>query len=234
MQRNVASTVARNAPRQRIGVGDAARTNLCRRGGVCLPSLGHTPASDGTVRAAGVGGPPRDDEDGIMSTKVVGRRRQAAREVCVPGVEISQRFETEMLLPCQYLDRIVAAPSLQPEKRLMLAVLESAVATYQKFALTASRRGRRLFGEAEAWVTDPQDVWVFSFENICSALELDAAYLRAGLHRWRERAMTSPARGPFLSPFRRVSGRRNKVSGRPPGVRGTGAQGRRRRLGALG
>lgn len=165
-----------------------------------------------------------------MVLKATVRRRRAARDVDTAGVDVSQRFETEILLPSQYLDRIVSEPSLQPEKRLMLAVLESAVATYQKLALSTSRRGRRLFGEAEAWVTDADDSWVFSFENICNALELNPSYLRGGLRRWREHVIASSRPGPVMSPFRRVSGRRNKVSGRPPGMREAGtARGRRAR-----
>jgi hypothetical protein len=117
-------------------------------------------------------------------------------------------FEDETLLPSQYLDRIVADPSLQPEKRLMLAVLENAVAAYQKYALASSRRARRLFGEAAAWLAGPADAEVFSFNGICDALELDPEFVRAGLERWRRRQGGLPA---SRYPFRRVSGSRHKV-----------------------
>ena len=53
------------------------------------------------------------------------------------------QLQPEPLVLSQYLDRVVADPTIQPEKRLMLAVLESAVATYQRYALATSRRGRR-------------------------------------------------------------------------------------------
>ena len=134
---------------------------------------------------------------------------------------LHQLLQPETLLPSQYLDRVVAEPTIQPEKRLMLAVLESAVATYQKHVLATSRRGRRLFAESEAWVTVAHDGWVFSFENICAALRLDADFVRLGLCRWRDHAR---ARGgaigvPCRSPFRRVNGRRHRVSSRPRGAR---------------
>jgi len=130
-------------------------------------------------------------------------------------------LQPETLLLSQYLDRVVAEPTTQPEKRLMLAVLESAVATYQKHVLATSRRGRRLFAESEAWVTVPGDGWVFSFENICAALRLDADFVRLGLRRWRDdaRARSTEIRVPCRSPFRRVNGRRHRVSSRPCGAR---------------
>jgi hypothetical protein len=131
-----------------------------------------------------------------------------------------QLLEPETLLPSQYLDRVVAEPSLQPEKRLMLAVLESAVAAYQKNALATSRRGRRLFGESEEWIAQAEGGWVFSFENICGALRLDPESLRGGLHKWRERekARRSTSGRPYRTRFRRVNGCRHSVSGRPTGL----------------
>jgi hypothetical protein len=132
-------------------------------------------------------------------------------------------FEDETLLPSQYLDRIVADPSLQPEKRLMLAVLENAVAAYQKYALASSRRARRLFGEAAAWLTGPADAGMFSFNGICDALELDPEFVRAGLERWRRRQRGLPA---SRYPFRRVSGSRHKVEARRRRGAGGGEAGR--------
>ena len=123
-----------------------------------------------------------------------------------------------MLLPSQYLDRILPEVTIQPEKRLMLAVLESAVATYQRFALATSRRGRRLFGETEAWFSAADESWPFSFEVICSGLSLDSGFLRRGLRRWRERAVASATPGPARTPFRRVNARRHKVTGRAAGM----------------
>ena len=152
-----------------------------------------------------------------MGTVASGRKRHRRRER-IPtaaagsggcGSAIDVDIEDDTLLPSQYLDRIVCEPSLQPEKRLMLAVLESAVAAYQKYARSSSRRGRRLFDEATAWLADETDSWVFSFESICGALALNAGFVRDGLERWRQQQ-----RGPMPDryPFRRVSGTRHKVS----------------------
>ena len=43
-------------------------------------------------------------------------------------------LEPEVLLPSQFYGRSALDASLQPEKRLMLAVMEDAVGTFQKYA----------------------------------------------------------------------------------------------------
>jgi len=74
----------------------------------------------------------------------------------------------------------------QPECRLLWAVLEDAVSTYMKNATATSRRGKRLFGEAEEWIMQDDPTWLCSFISICHTLGLDPSYLRSGLRRWRE------------------------------------------------
>src|SRR5216683_78051 len=91
----------------------------------------------------------------------------------------------ETVLPSQFFDRFQIDASLQPEKRLMLAVLEDAVGTFQKYVTSSTRRGQRLFTEAEEWFAASATDWPFGFENICEALGLEPAYLRTGLARWR-------------------------------------------------
>ena len=72
----------------------------------------------------------------------------------------------------------------QPECRLLWAVLENAVDTYMKNATATSRRGKRLFREAEEWIMQDDPTWLCSFISICHILELDPDYLRLGLRRW--------------------------------------------------
>lgn len=74
----------------------------------------------------------------------------------------------------------------QPECRLLWAVLEDAVGTYMKNATATSRRGKRLFREAEEWIMQDDPTWLCSFVSICYILGLDPDYLRSGLRRWRE------------------------------------------------
>lgn len=74
----------------------------------------------------------------------------------------------------------------------MLAVLEDAVDCYQKHAHSTELRGQQLFEEAVAWVESDDRSWLFSFENICDTLEINADYVRRGLRRWTERKPAVP------------------------------------------
>jgi hypothetical protein len=96
-------------------------------------------------------------------------------------------LEPESVLPSQYFAQAAVDASLQPEKRLMLAVLEDAVGTFQKFVNARDRSAQKLFAEVEDWFASADLDWPYSFVNISHALGLDAAYLRGGLTRWRDR-----------------------------------------------
>ena len=67
------------------------------------------------------------------------------------------------------------------ERGLMLAVLEEAVHSYLKYRNSTTRRGRRLFAEAQAWFWSDDQEYLFAFENICTYLQLDPNYVRRGL-----------------------------------------------------
>ena len=110
----------------------------------------------------------------------------------------------DILLPVQFADH----DTNQGEKRLMLAVLEEAVATFQRNTHAKTRRGQRLFREAEEWIQSEDVSWTFAFENVCHTLGLDPEYLRGGLQRLKERR---PGGGARVYRFRRVSGRRTSV-----------------------
>ncbi len=83
------------------------------------------------------------------------------------------------------IEHVSNNPPLERERRLVLAILEEAVRSYQRYAFATNRRGRRLFGETCDWFAAEQDPWIFSFENICHALDLDPDNIREGLARWR-------------------------------------------------
>ena len=74
----------------------------------------------------------------------------------------------------------------------MLAILEDAVNVYRREAAAQSPNGRKLFDEAEEWIESGDQAWIFSFENICAILALDAGYLRRGLRAWKEQVRRSP------------------------------------------
>ena len=87
-----------------------------------------------------------------------------------PGV--GMELEPEVVLPSQFHIRAGLDASLQPEKRLMLAVMEDAVGTFQKYVWARDRAGQRLLGEVEEWFESDDTDWPYSFVNICQSLNL--------------------------------------------------------------
>ncbi len=67
---------------------------------------------------------------------------------------------------------------------LMRAVLEDGIACYQVYFFKPSRTNEKLSLEAEEWINSNDD-GVFSFNNICETLGLNAGRLRRGLERWK-------------------------------------------------
>ena len=75
------------------------------------------------------------------------------------------------------------------EKRLMLAVLEDAVKVWNdtrgcgpgEVGDRMSQERAKLRAAVQAWFVADDPMWVFSFVNICDALDLNAEWLRRGL-----------------------------------------------------
>ena len=101
------------------------------------------------------------------------------------------------ILPSQFF-RLRAA--LQPEKRLMLAVLEDAVQMLQRYAGEPSAHARRLFAETVAWFASDAADSAFAFVSICQALDFEPSYLRAGLRPWSRTARLVPGISAAASP----------------------------------
>ena len=99
---------------------------------------------------------------------------------------ISSLFQPDTLLTEQYLDTYRRKTHLEPEKRLILAVLDDAVACFQKYVSAQKPKEKALFQEAEEWLMEKDSDWAFSFENICESLGLAPDYLRKGLVQWKE------------------------------------------------
>lgn len=95
-------------------------------------------------------------------------------------------FQPDTLLPAQYFDTVRRQAHLEPEKKFMLAILEDAVACFQKYIFAHDARGKTIFAEAEQWIMEENGDWIFSFENVCDALGLNPSYVRQGLLRWKE------------------------------------------------
>ena len=75
-------------------------------------------------------------------------------------------FEPDPLIVDQHSDTFRRKLYLQPEKRLMLAVLEDAIFCFKKFMTARDRRRKALFHDAEDWIFCKNDDYAFSFVTI--------------------------------------------------------------------
>ncbi len=111
--------------------------------------------------------------------------------------EMASMFQPDSLLPVQYFENFRRKVQTEPEKRLLLAVLEDALACYQKHFSSRGGRGMRLFRETEEWIFREDSTRPFSFTNICEVVGFDPQYIRSGLHKWREMKIEEISRMTF-------------------------------------
>jgi hypothetical protein len=69
----------------------------------------------------------------------------------------------------------------------MVAVLEGALADYQRCCSARDKKGMKQFADAKAWILESDSEWIFSFINCCEVLGIEPGYLRQRLLR-RKRA----------------------------------------------
>jgi len=98
-------------------------------------------------------------------------------------------FQPDILVGTQYLATYRRRFYLDPERVLMLAVLEDAVVCFQEYVNARCKRKRLLHEEAEQWILEEDSSYLFSFGNICDTLGFEASYLRQGLLRWKRIAV---------------------------------------------
>lgn len=101
-------------------------------------------------------------------------------------------FRPDIILPSQYRDSLRRRTPQDPEKRLMLAVLEDAVACFRNGLHARDHRRRELFKDSEAWIAEENGDWLFSFEHICDLLGVDARSIRNELLKWKNETVTRP------------------------------------------
>jgi len=98
-------------------------------------------------------------------------------------------LQPDTLLPSQYFAALRCKGAHEPERRLVVAVLQDAVDCFQKHVAARDRKARQLFLDAEEWISSEDRSWPFSFENVCDLLQINAEYLRRGLMTWRDRQL---------------------------------------------
>jgi len=107
---------------------------------------------------------------------------------------VSSLFQPDTLLSEEYFGNYRRRVPLEPEKELMLAVLEDGVRSFQENLFAETGKKRALFDEASEWLFNDGFEHVFSFSSICSTLGLNPGYIRRGLKRWEEQTRESVQR----------------------------------------
>lgn len=103
----------------------------------------------------------------------------------VQSYQATSHFEPDILSTHQYYKVFREKSHFMPEEKLMFAVLTDAIECFQKYLGATSRRSKKLFAEAEAWITSRDYSTPLSFEHVCEVLNINPNYLRLGLMQWR-------------------------------------------------
>ena len=100
-------------------------------------------------------------------------------------------FVTQYEVSLQTLERKF---QWEPEKKLMLAVLEDAMACFQKYVFARDPKRKMLFQETDYWIHDTNSDWTFSFAHVCETLGFNPDYLQRGLAHWKAAKLESRAK----------------------------------------
>jgi hypothetical protein len=101
---------------------------------------------------------------------------------------IGSLFQPDTLLGEDYAANFRRKIPLEPERTLLLAVLEDGVRCYQENLFAVSGKRRTLFDEAKEWLFSDDADWFCSFVSICTLLNLEPNYIRRGLRQWESKA----------------------------------------------
>ena len=104
---------------------------------------------------------------------------------------LSSLFQPDTLLSDEFFGNYRRRIPLEPEKALMLAVLEDGVRSFQENIFAETGKKRALLDEARQWLFNDEFDHVFSFTSICSTLGLNPGYVRRGLKRWEEQTRSA-------------------------------------------
>jgi hypothetical protein len=125
---------------------------------------------------------------------------------------VTSLFQPDTLMPEQYLETFRRKLYLEPEKKLLLAVLEDAISCFQKYLFSKDGKGKALFLEAQEWILDEDTDWLFSFANVCEMLGFEPSYLRDGLLRWKSDKLDSHSKAKVYQIAVRTTRQKREVS----------------------
>jgi hypothetical protein len=104
---------------------------------------------------------------------------------------IASLFQPDVLLAEQFSENFRRKVPLEPEKALLLAVLDDGVRCFQDNVVPQNKKKQILFDEAREWLFSDESNEIFSFVSVCNALGFDPGYIRRGLRKWQERALAA-------------------------------------------
>ncbi len=106
-----------------------------------------------------------------------------------------------------------------PERSLMIAVLEEASRCFLNHCTSTDRKQRVLYEEARDWFAAPEQTHLYAFENVCAVLGIDADYLRRRIFAVRDQRRALAAGAPVRA---RDAASGSDAVGDPPRMRKAG------------
>ena len=95
-------------------------------------------------------------------------------------------WQQDLLAAGEYFDNLSGRAQLEPEKELLLAVLQDGIQCFRDNLHARSEEKTALCQEARAWIFGNDSGWLFSFLSICDLLDMDPEYIRQALRQCEE------------------------------------------------
>jgi hypothetical protein len=118
-------------------------------------------------------------------TKQAAETFEAARSNSNEGASAFP-LQQDLLVASDYFDNLRVKAQLEPEKELLLAVLQDGILCFRDNVHACSEEKTALREEARAWIFNGDSGWLFSFLSICDLLDMDPEYVRQALKHWEE------------------------------------------------
>jgi hypothetical protein len=109
---------------------------------------------------------------------------------------VGSLFQPDTLLGEDYAANFRRKIPLEPERTLLLAVLEDGIRCFQENLFASASKRRALFDEARDWLFSDDADWFCSFVSVCLLLNLEPNYIRRGLRQWEANACKTAQKKP--------------------------------------
>jgi hypothetical protein len=101
--------------------------------------------------------------------------------------ELDDEFlQAEAVLPLQFHGARRGASTMEPLRRLIVAVLVDAIRCFQTKLDARQPAKRQEFAEVRSWIFSDDDNGFFSFRAVCDELEIDPKAIRKRLVQWEK------------------------------------------------